>query len=105
MGAEWRREISPELVESEYVWTTAAYANGELKAYCVRPKIILQAEAWNVKSDVGHSDEASSDVQHSDLFYPGLPGDGNGGVVDGVFFGLDSDTSDEEVDEVCPMQA
>lgn len=132
-AAEWRREISPELVESEYVWTTVAYviwpagarlllsklpvnqpvdnfmaaacANGELKAYCVRPKIILQAEAWNVKSDVGHSDEASSDVQHSDLFYPGLPGDGNGGVVDGVFFGLDSDTSDEEADEVCPMQA
>ena len=27
------------------------------KAYCVRPKIVLQADAWNVNSDVAHSDE------------------------------------------------
>jgi len=123
-AAEWRREVSPDLVESEYVWTTVAYviwpagarlllnklpvdqpvdnfmasacASGELKAYCVRPKIVLQAEAWNVNSDVGHSDEPPSDVQHSDLFYPGLPGNGSGGVADGCFFGLDSDASDDE---------
>jgi len=127
-AAEWRREVSRDLVESEYVWTTVAYviwpagarlllsklpvdqpvdnfmalacASGELKAYCVRPKIILQADAWNMNSDVGHSDEAGSDVGHSDLFYPGLPGNGCGGVADGFFFGLDSDTSDEEDEEM-----
>ena len=27
------------------------------QAYCVRPKIVLQADAWNVNSDVAHSDE------------------------------------------------
>ena len=27
------------------------------EAYCVRPKIVLQADAWNVNSDVAHSDE------------------------------------------------
>jgi glycosyl transferase family 25 len=84
-AANWRRELSPELVESEYVWTTVGYiiwpsgarhfldrlpvdqpvdnwmashaARGSLKAYAVRPKIVRQAEAWNVASDVGHSDE------------------------------------------------
>jgi hypothetical protein len=84
-AAEWRRELTPELVESEYVWTTVGYvvwpsgarhflsqlpvnqpvdnwmasqcANGHMKAYAVRPKIVRQAEEWNVKSDVSHSDE------------------------------------------------
>jgi len=85
-AAEWRREVNPELVEAEYVWTTVGYiiwpstasfllsqlpinqpvdnwlaqlcADGALKSYCIRPKIIHQADAWNVNSDVGHSDEA-----------------------------------------------
>jgi len=102
-AAEWRREISPELVESEYVWTTVGYiiwpegarlllnqlpvnepvdnwlaahcAGGDLKAYCVRPKVINQADAWNVNSDVGHSDEhywgPNSDISHSDALYWG----------------------------------
>lgn len=104
-AAEWRRELSPELVESEYVWTTVAYivwprgarkllsrlpvdqpvdnwmalacADNAVKAYCVRPKIVHQADAWNVNSDVHHSDEkywgasASSDIQHSDDFSQG----------------------------------
>merc|ERR1719162_261316 len=88
-AAEWRRELSPVLVESEYVWTTVGYiiwpagarllmsrlpidgpvdnwlaqmcADGDLKAYCIRPKIIRQAEEWNVNSDVGHSDEHSDE--------------------------------------------
>jgi len=96
-AAEWRREVSPELVEAEYVWTTVAYivwpaaarlllgqlpvnepvdnfmaglcAEKKLKAYCVRPKIVLQADAWNVNSDVAHSDEnywgPDSDIQHT----------------------------------------
>jgi GR25 family glycosyltransferase involved in LPS biosynthesis len=104
-AAEWRREVSPELVESEYVWTTVGYivwpagarillsqlpvsgpvdnwmaglcAAGQLKAYCVRPKIVRQAEPWNVNSDVGHSDEhywgPCSDIHHSDAFYWGPP--------------------------------
>ena len=29
----------------------------DIEAYCVRPKIVLQADAWNVNSDVAHSDE------------------------------------------------
>lgn len=124
-AAEWRRVVSPELVESEYVWTTVAYiiwpagarillsmlpvdqpvdnfmatacASGALKAYCIRPKIIRQAEEWNVNSDVGHSDEVGdSDVHHSDPFYPGLPGDGSGGVAGDLLCGADTDTSDEE---------
>lgn len=102
-AANWRREICPELVESEYVWTTVGYmvwpagarlllsklpvdqpvdnymaalnASGDLKAYCVRPKIVLQAEAWNVNSDVAHSDEhywgPDSDIHHSDALYWG----------------------------------
>jgi len=102
-AANWRREISPELVESEYVWTTVGYivwpagarillsklpvdqpvdnwmaqlnASGDVKAYCVRPKIVRQAEAWNVNSDVAHSDEhywgPDSDIHHSDEFYWG----------------------------------
>ena len=84
-AVDWKREISAELVESEYVWTTVGYtvwpagtkllmsrlpvsgpvdnwmaqlcADGDLKAYYVRPKIIRQSDAWNVSSDVGHSDE------------------------------------------------
>jgi GR25 family glycosyltransferase involved in LPS biosynthesis len=97
-AAHWRREISPELVESEYVWTTVGYlvwpagarllldnlpvnqpvdnymallcAQGQLKAYCVRPKIILQSDAWNCGSDIRHSDEnywgPDSDIVHSE---------------------------------------
>jgi glycosyl transferase family 25 len=102
-AADWRREVSPDLVEAEYVWTTVAYiiwpagarlllsrlpvdqpvdnwmaamcAKGELKSYCVRPKVVLQADMWNVNSDVGHSDEhywgACSDILHSDALYWG----------------------------------
>lgn len=88
-AADWRREVSRDIVESEYVWTTVAYvvwpegarlmlsklpvdqpvdnfmawlsASGTLKSYCVRPKIVRQADAWNVNSDVGHSDEVLSE--------------------------------------------
>jgi len=102
-AADWRREISADLVESVYVWTTVAYivwpagarlllsqlpvnepvdnwmaglaAEHDLKAYCVRPKIVLQADAWNVNSDISHSDEhywgPNSDIQHSDALYWG----------------------------------
>jgi GR25 family glycosyltransferase involved in LPS biosynthesis len=102
-AADWRRELSEELVESEYVWTTVGYivwpegarvllsnlpvdqpvdnymaalnASGDVKAYCVRPKVVRQAEPWNVNSDVAHSDEhywgADSDIHHSDAFYWG----------------------------------
>lgn len=102
-AADWKREISPELVESEYVWTTVGYivwpagarillsklpvdqpvdnymaalnAAGDVKAYCVRPKVVKQAEPWNVNSDVAHSDEhywgADSDILHSDCLYWG----------------------------------
>jgi GR25 family glycosyltransferase involved in LPS biosynthesis len=104
-AADWRREVSENLVESEYVWTTVGYivwpagarillsrlpvdgpvdnwmagqcAAGDIKAYAVRPKIVLQADAWNVNSDVAHSDEhywgPSSDIHHSDAFYWGNP--------------------------------
>lgn len=103
-AADWRRQISPEVVEAEYVWTTVAYivwpagakhllsrlpidqpvdnfmacacADGGLNAYCVRPKIVHQADGWNVNSDVRHSDEhywgPNSDIHHSDVLYPGL---------------------------------
>eukprot|EP00928_Gymnodinium_smaydae_P053564 TRINITY_DN37527_c0_g1_i1.p2 TRINITY_DN37527_c0_g1~~TRINITY_DN37527_c0_g1_i1.p2 ORF type:complete len:398 (-),score=79.36 TRINITY_DN37527_c0_g1_i1:192-1385(-) len=105
-AADWPREITPELVESLYVWTTVGYilwpagakvllsnlpinqpvdnwmgtlcADGKLRSYCVRPKIIRQAEAWNVGSDVAHSDEpahGSGDVNHSDEFYWGTSSD------------------------------
>lgn len=102
-AADWRCEISPDVVESEYVWTTVGYviwpagarillerlpvdqpvdnwlaglnAAGDLKAYCTRPKIVRQAEPWNVNSDVAHSDEhywgTDSDIRHSDSFYWG----------------------------------
>jgi len=102
-AADWKREVSPELVESEYVWTTVAYviwpagarilldqlpvnepvdnwmaaacASGSIKSYCVRPKIVHQADAWNVNSDVAHSDEhywgPCSDILHSDALYWG----------------------------------
>lgn len=84
-AAEWRRDVSQEIVESEYVWTTVGYlvwpsgarkmlsrlpvdqpvdnwmahmnATGTLKSYCMRPKIVRQSDCWNVNSDVGHSDE------------------------------------------------
>merc|ERR1711862_423908 len=93
------------LVEAEYVWTTVAYivwptgarimlsrlpvdqpvdnwmanlcAEGHLKSYCVRPKIVLQADAWNVNSDVARSDEhywgPNSDIQHTDADPCGPP--------------------------------
>jgi len=122
-AAEWRREISADVVEAEYVWTTVGYiiwpagarillgrlpvdqpvdnwmatacAAGAVKSYCVRPKIIRQADDWNVNSDVGHSDEVDSDIKHSDPFYPGLRGD----AVEGdILFGTGSDTSDDDDD-------
>lgn len=144
-AADWRREVSADVVESEYVWTTVGYlvwpsgaqklldrlpidqpvdnwmatvcADGHLKAYCVRPKIIRQAEAWNVNSDVGHSDEQywgpCSDIHHSDDFYWGNPTpldqpassvagartavDGTGFLLGGsIAWDLDSDDSDTE---------
>lgn len=102
-AGDWRREVSPDLVEAEYVWTTVAYivwpagakkmlnnlpvnqpvdnwmagltAAGKITSYCTRPKIVGQAEPWNVNSDVGHSDEfywgTDSDIRHSDDFYWG----------------------------------
>jgi len=102
-AADWRREVPPVLVEAEYVWTTVAYmiwpagarillgllpinepvdnwmaaacASHKLKSYCVRPKIVHQAEPWNINSDVAHSDEhywgPCSDILHSDAFYWG----------------------------------
>lgn len=122
-AADWKTELTPELVESEYVWTTVGYiiwpagarlllsklpvnepvdnwmaalaAEGDVKAYCVRPKIILQADAWNVNSDVAHSDEhywgPNSDIQHSDALYwgPEHP-EAKAGL-----WGGDSDSEDE----------
>lgn len=104
-ACDWKRELSENLVESEYVWTTVGYivwpsaarlflsklpvdgpvdnwmaglaAAGDIKAYAVRPKIVMQAEAWNVNSDIAHSDEnywgPCSDIQHSDSLYWGNP--------------------------------
>lgn len=126
-AANWRREISADVVEAEYVWTTVGYiiwpagarvllsrlpvdqpvdnwmatacAAGAIKSYCVRPKIIRQADEWNVNSDVGHSDEVGSDIKHSDVFYPGLRAD----AVEGdILFGTGSDTSDDDDDEITP---
>jgi GR25 family glycosyltransferase involved in LPS biosynthesis len=99
-AADWRRRVSPEIVEAEYVWTTVGYivwpagarlllarlpidqpvdnwmaglcASGYLKSYCMTPKIVHQADAWNVNSDVSHSDEICSDIPHSDAFYWGV---------------------------------
>lgn len=102
-AAEWKREVNEDVVESEYVWTTVGYliwpagartlldrlpvdqpvdnfmaqaaADGAINAYCIRPKIIRQNDAWNSNSDVGHSDEAywgnDSDIMHSDDLYWG----------------------------------
>jgi len=135
-AAEWRREVTPELVESEYVWTTVAYivwpegarkllsqlpvsepvdnwmaglcAAGDVKAYCVRPKIVLQADAWNVNSDVAHSDEhywgPCSDIHHSDEFYwgpaePKVSGPGDM-AVGSCFFGMDSSDSEDSSNEL-----
>jgi len=129
-AADWRRELSPELVESEYVWTTVGYviwpagarllldrlpidqpvdnwmagqaAAGDLKAYCVRPKIIRQAEAWNINSDVAHSDEhywgPDSDIRHSDHLYWGPEDAAKDAQADGPrFCDIDgSEDSDEE---------
>jgi len=131
-AAEWRREVSPELVESEYVWTTVAYivwpkgarkllsnlpvsepvdnwmaglcAFSDVKAYCVRPKIVLQADAWNVNSDVAHSDEhywgPCSDIHHSDEFYWGPEADSKGDLpADACVFGnMLSDSEDSDND-------
>merc|ERR1719401_1931475 len=133
-AAEWRREVTPELVESDYVWTTVAYivwpscarkllsqlpinepvdnwmaaacASGRLKSYCVRPKIVHQADAWNVNSDVAHSDEhywgPCSDILHSDAFYWG-PDDPKGEADRGLthstsFWDAGSEDSDESAD-------
>lgn len=137
-AAEWRREVSAELVESEYVWTTVGYviwpacarillsmlpvdqpvdnwmatlcADGHIKAYCVRPKVIRQADAWNVNSDVSHSDEhywgANSDIQHSDAFYWGNPTGEAKSQEDGLlgggscFWNIGSEESDDSTDEL-----
>lgn len=128
-AAEWRREVSPEVVEAEYVWTTVGYiiwpagarlllnrlpvnqpvdnwmaaqcAAGDVKAYCVRPKIVLQADAWNVNSDVAHSDEhywgPCSDIHHSDSFYPGLRQPAGQGEQS-AFWNADSDDSEDDLD-------
>jgi GR25 family glycosyltransferase involved in LPS biosynthesis len=130
-AAEWRRRVSEYLVESEYVWTTVAYiiwpagartlldmlpvdqpvdnfmaqacAAGKLKSYCMRPKIVFPAEAWNQNSDIKHSDEVDSDIHHSDEFYPGLPGSlanvAPGQAVDSIFYMGDSDLSDASDNE------
>jgi len=111
-AANWRREVSPEVVESEYVWTTVGYiiwpagarlllsklpidqpvdnwlaqlcADNDLKAYCVRPKIIRQSEAWNSGSDIRHSDEhywgPDSDILHSESVAGVAPPTVDGGV-------------------------
>jgi glycosyl transferase family 25 len=131
-AAEWRREVSSDLVEAEYVWTTVAYivwpagarvllsklpvnqpvdnfmaclcADRDIKAYCVSPKIVLQVEAWNVNSDVSHSDEAnssnttSSDIFHSDDKYWGLgPANANASkeCLLGPFYDSDIPKSDD----------
>jgi len=138
-AANWRREVGPELVEAEYVWTTVGYviwpaaarlllsrlpvnepvdnwmaglcAEGELKAYCVRPKVILQADAWNVNSDVAHSDEhywgPCSDIRHSDELYWGSEElrarDAAGGVGGGCCLlgdGADDSDSQDSCDEL-----
>eukprot|EP00440_Ansanella_granifera_P061861 gb/GFBE01067068.1/.p1 GENE.gb/GFBE01067068.1/~~gb/GFBE01067068.1/.p1 ORF type:complete len:338 (+),score=76.11 gb/GFBE01067068.1/:1-1014(+) len=131
-AADWRREVSPELVESVYVWTTVAYivwpagarlllsklpvnepvdnfmaalaAENEIKAYCVRPKIVLQADAWNVNSDVAHSDEhywgPNSDIQHSDALYwgPEHP-EAKAAAQEGTLFSnLDAEDSDDSAE-------
>mmetsp|Transcript_52864 Transcript_52864/g.123704 ORF Transcript_52864/g.123704 Transcript_52864/m.123704 type:complete len:457 (-) Transcript_52864:146-1516(-) len=107
-AADWRREITPELAEAEYVWTTVGYiiwpagarillsqlpvdapvdnwmaslcARGKIKSYCVRPKIVRQAEGWNVNSDVAHSDEVSWDPSQQEPLL--LVGEVNGWNVD-----------------------
>jgi GR25 family glycosyltransferase involved in LPS biosynthesis len=99
-AAAWRRVVSPDCAEAEYVWTTVGYivwpagarkllsrlpidqpvdnwmaslcAAGKVKSYCVSPKIVHQADSWNVNSDVAHSDEICSDICHSDAFYWGV---------------------------------
>jgi GR25 family glycosyltransferase involved in LPS biosynthesis len=132
-AADWRREISQDLVEAEYVWTTVGYlvwpegakyflshlpvdgpvdnwmaghcAAGEINAYAVRPKIIRQADAWGVNSDVAHSDEhywgASSDIQHSDAFYWGNPNAPTKEInmSSTIWAGLDVESSDESASE------
>jgi len=148
-AAEWRREISADVVEAEYVWTTVGYivwpagarillsrlpvnqpvdnwmatlcADNDIKAYCVRPKIIRQAEAWNVNSDVAHSDEnywgPCSDIHHSDCFYWGNPTSAPSTTTapanddrpgsrflqsSSVFWDIDSDDSEEMSDIDAP---
>jgi len=57
-------------------WMAGFCAERQIKAYCIRPKIVLQADAWNINSDVAHSDEhywgPNSDIQHSDDVAQGL---------------------------------
>lgn len=124
-AAGWRRIVSEDLVEAEYVWTTVAYviwpsgarvlldllpvdqpvdnfmaaacAAGHLKSYCMKPKIVFPAEAWNENSDIKHSDEVDSDIHHSDMFYPGLPGPAARQANEIQYHGeSDSDLSDDE---------
>lgn len=131
-AADWRREITEDLVEAEYLWTTVGYivwpkgarlllsqlpvnepvdnwmaglcAENSIKAYAVRPKIVRQADAWNVNSDVHHSDEnywgPNSDIQHSDHLYWG-PEDakvakpGTEIASGSCFWGIDSEDSED----------
>jgi GR25 family glycosyltransferase involved in LPS biosynthesis len=134
-AAEWRREISAELVESEYVWTTVGYlvwpsaarlflsklpinqpvdnwmanlcAKGDLKAYCIRPKLIRQSDAWNCGSDIRHSDEnywgPDSDIIHSEVA-PVEPANSLGRSIPGAIFDDGSsfwDLGGSQQEQVC----
>lgn len=133
-AADWKRELTPDLVESEYVWTTVGYivwpvgarkllsqlpvnepvdnwmaalcSENHVKAYAVRPKIIRQEDAWNVNSDVHHSDEnywgPNSDIQHSDHLYWGPEDakatqskDEKAAAAGSCFWGIDSEDSED----------
>lgn len=128
-AADWRRELTEDLVEAEYVWTTVGYivwpagarkllsqlpvnepvdnwmaglcSEDRVKAYAVRPKIIRQADAWNVNSDIKHSDEnywgPDSDIHHSDHLYWG-PEDAkaSSGEKGPGFFGIAEDSEDSD---------
>jgi len=133
-ASDWRREVTHGLVEAEYVWTTVGYiiwpqgarkclsrlpvdgpvdnwmaglcAEGHIASYCVRPKVILQAEAWNVNSDISHSDEhywgPDSDIHHSDEFYwgPDEPQAKKLKMASSLLWDVEN-SDDESIDEDC----